>query len=78
MSTQTRTKRGRSMEPKYVQRRQRGLAVFAASLILIIGAVVYIGVRISGEDATVNGRDFQGSGNSVYQLVEAPEGSSVS
>lgn len=78
MSTQTRTKRGRSMEPKYVQRRQRGLAVFAASLILIIGAVVYIGVRISGEDATVNGRDFQGSGNSVYQLVEVPEGSSVS
>ncbi|RSZ63599.1 endolytic transglycosylase MltG [Corynebacterium hylobatis] len=66
------------MEPKYVKRRQRGLAVFAASLILIIGAVVYIGVQISGQAPTVNERDFQGSGNSVYQLVEIPEGSSVS
>ena len=78
MSTQTRTRRGRNMEPKYVKRRQRGLAVFAASLILIIGAVVYIGVQISGQAPTVNDRDFQGSGNSVYQLVEIPEGSSVS
>jgi UPF0755 protein len=78
MSTQTRTRRGRSMEPKYVKRRQRGLAVFAASLILIIGAVVYIGVQISGQAPTVNERDFQGSGNSVYQLVEIPEGSSIS
>ncbi|MCS5479589.1 endolytic transglycosylase MltG [Corynebacterium sp. YIM 101645] len=78
MSTQTRTRNGRNMEPKYVKRRQRGLAVFAASLILIIGAVVYIGVQISGQAPTVNERDFQGSGNSVYQLVEVPEGSSVS
>lgn len=78
MSTQTRTRSRRSMEPKYVKRRQRGLAVFAASLILIIGAVVYIGVQISGQAPTVNDRDFQGSGNSVYQLVEIPEGSSVS
>ncbi|WP_241228353.1 endolytic transglycosylase MltG [Corynebacterium hylobatis] len=78
MSTQTRTRRDRNMEPKYVKRRQRGLAVFAASLILIIGAVVYIGVQISGQAPTVNERDFQGSGNSVYQLVEIPEGSSVS
>lgn len=78
MSTQTPKKRGRQMEPKFVKRRQRGLSVLIASLILIIGAVIYIGVRISGEGPTVNDRDFQGSGNGVYQLVEVPEGSSVS
>ncbi|QGU04711.1 endolytic transglycosylase MltG [Corynebacterium comes] len=68
----------RRMEPQFVKRRQRGLAVLIASLILIIGAVIYIGVQISGEDPTVNARDYQGSGNGVYQLVEVPEGSSVS
>ncbi|MDO5670326.1 MAG: endolytic transglycosylase MltG [Corynebacterium sp.] len=68
---------GRRMDSKYVKRRQRGLAVLVASLVLLIGAVIYIGVQISGGD-TVNDRDFQGSGNGVSQLVEIPEGSSVS
>lgn len=69
---------GRKMEPKFVKRRQRGLAVFIASLILIIGAVIYIGVQISGEGPTVAESDYQGAGNGTYQLVEVPEGSSMS
>ncbi|HKM25682.1 MAG TPA: ABC transporter substrate-binding protein, partial [Corynebacterium sp.] len=36
------------MDPKYVKRRQRGLAVLIASLVLLIGAVIYLGVQISG------------------------------
>ena len=68
---------GRKMEPKFVKRRQRGLAVFIASLILIIGAVIYIGVQISGEGPTVAESDYQGAGNGTYQLVEVPEGSSM-
>ena len=43
-STQQRGRGGRRMDPKYVKRRQRGLAVLIASLVLIIGAVIYIGV----------------------------------
>lgn len=41
---------GRSMEPKYVKRRQRGLAVVLASVVLIIGALGYIGFRLFGGD----------------------------
>ncbi|NLP39818.1 MAG: ABC transporter substrate-binding protein, partial [Corynebacterium pollutisoli] len=66
------------MDQKFVKRRQRGLAVLVASLILLIGAVIYIGVQISGGGETVADRDYQGSGNGVHQLVEIPEGSSVS
>lgn len=61
------------MEPKYVKRRQRGLAVLVAALILLIGSVVYIGVRLTG-----GGADFEGKGNGVVHLVEIQEGSSLS
>lgn len=77
-STPQRGPGGRRMDQKYVKRRQRGLAVVVASLILLIGAVIYIGVQISGGGETVGDRDYQGSGNGVHQLVEIPEGSSVS
>lgn len=77
-STPQRGPGGRRMDQKFVKRRQRGLAVLVASLILLIGAVIYIGVQISGGGETVADRDYQGSGNGVYQLVEIPEGSSVS
>ena len=69
---------GRRMDPKFVKRRQRGLAVLIASLVLIIGAVIYIGMQVSGGGETESDIDFQGSGNGVNQLVEIPEGSSVS
>ena len=77
-STPQRGPGGRRMDQKFVKRRQRGLAVLVASLILLIGAVIYIGVQISRGGETVADRDYQGSGNGVYQLVEIPEGSSVS
>ena len=69
---------GRRMDPKFVKRRQRGLAVLIASLILIIGAVIYIGVQISGEGPTVTESDYQGAGNGESLLIEVPEGSSMS
>jgi len=68
------------MDNKFVKRRQRGLAVLVASLILIIGAVIYIGMQISGSGSSgsTNSADFEGTGNGVDQLVEIPEGSAVS
>lgn len=68
--------RNRRMDPVYVKRRQRFLAVIIAALILIIGAVIYIGVATS--DRGGNTTDFEGTGNGVVQLVEIPEGSSMS
>lgn len=62
------------MEPKYVKRRQRAAAVVAASLILIIGAVVYIGVQLAARPNA----DYQGAGNGTVVLVEVPQGSSMS
>ncbi|RNE49244.1 endolytic transglycosylase MltG [Corynebacterium alimapuense] len=64
-------------EPKYVKRRQRGLAVLIASLVLIIGAVVYIGVQVSGSGSS-SANDFEGNGNGVTQMVEVSDGASVS
>ncbi|MCQ9351474.1 endolytic transglycosylase MltG [Corynebacterium sp. 153RC1] len=61
------------MEPTYVKRRQRGLAVLITTLILVVGAVVYIGVNRSSGPA-----DFEGQGNGVVKLVEIQEGSSIS
>lgn len=69
---------GRRMEPKYVKRRQRGLAIFIASIVLIIGAIIYIGVQVSDRDSAATAVDFEGTGNGVTQLVEIPEGSSIS
>lgn len=62
------------MESKYVKRRQRGLAVLIAALVLIIGAVIYIGVSLANRTPS----DYEGSGNGVIQMVEIPEGSSLS
>ncbi|EEW49625.1 YceG family protein [Corynebacterium efficiens YS-314] len=64
------------MEPVYVKRRQRFLAVTIAALILLIGAVIYIGVATSDRGGGTT--DFEGTGNGVVQLVEIPEGSSMS
>lgn len=66
---------GRSMEPKHVKRRQRGLAVLIACLVLIIGGLGYIGFRLLGGGSTL---DYEGQGNGVVQMVEVPEGSSMS
>ncbi|MCQ9676240.1 endolytic transglycosylase MltG [Corynebacterium sp. BF-R-2] len=63
------------MEPHHVKRRQRGLAVLIASLVLIIGALGYIGFRLLGGGSSL---DYEGQGNGVVQLVEVPEGSSMS
>ena len=65
---------GRSMEPQYVKRRQRGMAVLIASLVLIIGGLGYIGFRLLGGGSTL---DYEGQGNGVTQLVQVPEGSSM-
>ncbi|MCK6160503.1 endolytic transglycosylase MltG [Corynebacterium simulans] len=63
------------MEPKHVKRRQRGLAVVVASVVLIIGALGYIGFRLLGGGSSM---DYEGTGNGTVQLVEVPEGSSMS
>ncbi|SQH99821.1 predicted periplasmic solute-binding protein [Corynebacterium minutissimum] len=65
---------GRSMEPHHVERRQRGMAVLIASLVLIIGALGYIGFRLLGGGSSL---DYEGQGNGVVQLIEVPEGSSM-
>ncbi|MDO5031772.1 endolytic transglycosylase MltG [Corynebacterium sp.] len=62
------------MEPKYVKRRQRGLSVLLASILLIVGALGYIGFRLLGGGGNL---DYEGTGNGVTQLVEVPEGSSM-
>ncbi|MTD91439.1 MULTISPECIES: endolytic transglycosylase MltG [Corynebacterium] len=62
------------MEPQYVKRRQRGMAVLIASLVLIIGGLGYIGFRLLGGGNTL---DYEGQGNGVTQLVQVPEGSSM-
>lgn len=72
--TRTGRRVGRRMEPRYVKRRQRGLAVLIAAIVLMIGAVVYIGVRVSSSSGT----DYQGDGNGQIELVEVAEGSSLS
>lgn len=67
------------MEPVYVKRRQRGLAVLIASFVLIIGAVAYIAINALSNDSSSNGLpDFEGTGNGEIELVQIPEGSSVS
>lgn len=61
------------MESKYVKRRQRGLAVLVAALVLIIGSIIYIGVHFVN-----GGSDYKGAGNGEMALVEIKEGSSLS
>ncbi len=69
---------GRSMDQKYVRRRQRGLAVLISAIVLIVGGIIYIGTQVSGGDQEVVTNDFEGTGNGVVQLVEIPEGASIS
>lgn len=69
---------GRRMERKYIMRRQRGLAVVIAALVLIIGGIIYIGVQTSGDNEQANAMDYEGEGNGQPVLVEIPEGSSIS
>lgn len=63
-----------SAEPKYVKRRQRGAAVIVASLVLLIGSMVHIGVNFLSWDVS----DYQGTGNGVVQLVTIEEGATIS
>ncbi|MCX7443822.1 endolytic transglycosylase MltG [Corynebacterium sp. P7003] len=70
-----RTPRGRRMEPRYVRRRQYGAAIAIASILIIIGTVIYIVGARSGPSGP---EDFEGTGDGVVQLVQIEEGSSVS
>ncbi|MEZ2121224.1 endolytic transglycosylase MltG [Corynebacterium sp. CCM 9203] len=70
-----RTVNGRRMETKYVRRRQYGMAIIIASVLVIIGTVVYIVSSRSGSNVP---EDFTGTGNEIVQLVQIEEGSSVS
>ncbi|MEJ5927169.1 endolytic transglycosylase MltG [Corynebacterium sp. H128] len=63
------------MEPKYRKRRERGLAVLVACLLLLIGTIVYVGYLRTNPPST---RDFAGSGNGETVLVEIGEGKSIS
>lgn len=66
---------GRRMEPKYVKRRQNGIAVVLASLILFVGALGYIVYRMLGGGDVY---DYKGQGNGETALVQVAEGSSMS
>lgn len=55
------------------QRKTRSIAVLIASILLIIGLIAVIAVsRGSGS------RDFSGEGNGVEEIVQIPEGSTIS
>ncbi|WP_077210122.1 endolytic transglycosylase MltG [Corynebacterium phoceense] len=64
------------MEPKYVKRRQNGLAVLVASIVLIVGTIGYVAWH-NLRDLGVP-KDYEGEGNGVTQLVQVEEGSSMS
>lgn len=67
---------GKRMEPKYVKRRQNGLAVLVASIVLIVGTIGYVAWH-NLRDLGVP-KDYEGEGNGVTQLVQVEEGSSMS
>lgn len=75
MDQRSQRRRGRRMEPVYVKRRQRGLAFLVASLLLIIGSVIYIAVMRANPPSL---SDYQGEGNGTEELVHIGEGESVS
>ncbi|WP_052337739.1 endolytic transglycosylase MltG [Corynebacterium maris] len=71
----------RNMKPMYVKRRQRGLAVLIASVVLIFGSVIYIAYQVFSDDSSTaasgNTSDYEGTGNDVQELVQIPEGASM-
>ncbi|MDY3127947.1 MAG: endolytic transglycosylase MltG [Corynebacterium sp.] len=78
MSPQT-SRIGRNTDLADAKRKQRGLAVLIASFVLIICAIVYIaGTVISSDGSTSALNDYEGTGNGQVELVEIPEGSSIS
>lgn len=69
----------RNMDPVFVRRRQRGLAVAIAALVLIIGSILYIGVEVAtGHSHSGRPKDYRGAGNGETTLVEIKDGSSLS
>ncbi|WP_257158312.1 endolytic transglycosylase MltG [Corynebacterium cystitidis] len=58
--------------------RTGAVAVLVTSLLLIIGAVAYIGFAMTTSSGNSVSRDFEGTGNGVEQIIEIPEGSSMS
>lgn len=58
---------------QYVKRRQRGLAVLIAGLVLIIGTIIYVGINVVDDES-----DYRGSGNGVVEYVEIAEGTTIS
>ena len=56
------------------RRKTRSIAVLIASLLLIIGLIAFIAVT-RGSGTT---KDFAGEGNGVEEIVEIPEGSTIS
>lgn len=62
-------------EPKYRKRRERGLAVLIAALLLIIGSTIYVGYMRANPPGP---SDFSGAGNGKQVLVEIAQGSTVS
>ncbi|MBV7280995.1 endolytic transglycosylase MltG [Corynebacterium sp. TAE3-ERU30] len=75
MAQRPQARRGRRMEPVYVKRRQRGVAILVASLLLIIGSVIYIAVMRANPPSLA---DYSGEGNGEIELVQINEGESVS
>nr|WP_165008245.1 endolytic transglycosylase MltG [Corynebacterium lizhenjunii] len=67
---------GKSMEPRHVKRRQNGLAVLVASIVLIVGVIGYIAVHNLRAYGVPD--DYEGEGNGTMALIEVPEGSSMS
>ncbi|WP_018295610.1 endolytic transglycosylase MltG [Corynebacterium lubricantis] len=59
--------------------RTGAVAVLVTSLLLIVGAVAYIGFSLTSSDGSSSvAADYEGTGNGVEQVVEVPEGSSMS
>ena len=58
---------------RIARQRTLGVAVIVASILLIVGLIAWIGMARSA-----GGGDFQGEGTGEEQVVEIPEGSSVS
>lgn len=58
----------------HAQGRTRSTAVLIASILLIVGLIAWIAVARNGAAP----KDYEGSGNGVEEIVEIPEGSTIS